>query len=74
MYCPVLTLPTEINLNPRVKGIIDPFILSGQDSGVRKKLTYSTAHPRFLLGRARNVKLASTWKLWRYALPEIFYI
>ena len=55
-----LILPTEINSNRRVKGIIDGFIPSGQDSGVRKKVTYSTAHPRFLLGRARNVKLAST--------------
>ena len=65
VYSPVLILPTEINSNPRVKGIIDPFIPSVQDSGVRKKVTYSTAG---------NVKSASTWKLWCHALPGIFYI
>ena len=55
VYCPVLILPTDMNSNRRVKGIIDRFIPSGQDSGVCKKVTYSKAHPGFLLGRARTL-------------------
>ena len=72
VYCPVLILPTERNSNRRVKGIIDPFIPSGQDSGVRKKVTYSTADPEFLLGRARNVESASTWKFGSMLPQEYF--